>query len=154
MAFRFRLQRVLDLRQKAEEEAARALAGAQAAEEAARAELAALEAQRDQLAQRGDAAAGIPVGTLRTVGFLLGRMDERLDLAARQTVDAMHAVAQRQQALQAAFRERRTLDRLKERHQDEWTQAAAAADRQTMDDIALARFGQQPDGPDGARATE
>ena len=155
VAFRFRLQRVLDLRVRAEEAAARALAAAQDAEAAAQAELAALEQRRAELAVQADPAqaGGASIGALRTMGFLLGRMDEQVTVAAAQAVQAGRAVGDRHAALQLAWRDRRTLDRLREKHLDEWKGAMAALDRQTMDDIALARFGQQPDGA-RRRATE
>jgi flagellar FliJ protein len=150
--FRFRLQRVLDLRQRAERDAATALVRAQEAEEAARAEQTALEAQRAQLAGDADASAGASVGALRTVGFLLERMDAHIAAAAQHTDQARTVVDQRQAVLQAAFRDRRALDRLRERHQEAWRGAEAASDRQRMDDIALTRFTQTAPGPapDGA----
>jgi len=51
-------------------------------------------------------------------------------------------VGEREGLLRAAFRDRRTLDRLRERHQDAWRAGAAATDRQLMDEIALSRFAQ------------
>lgn len=147
--FRFRLQRVLDLRQRTERDAATALVQAQEVEEAARAEQEALAQQRDQLAADAAAADGASVGALRTLGFLLERMDDHVVAAAQQAAAASVEVQRRQAVLQAAYRDRRALDRLREKHRDAWVGAEAALDRQMMDDIALARFGQAGPAPEG-----
>jgi flagellar biosynthesis chaperone FliJ len=39
-----------------------------------------------------------------------------------------------------AFRDRKVLDRLREREMDDWRAGEVQADRRLMDDIALARF--------------
>jgi flagellar protein FliJ len=147
--FRFRLQRVLDLRERTERDAASALAMAQEQAELARQEEERLAAARDALAAQAngamDAAAaqsGASIGALRTLHFLLGRLDERVSAAAEETTTAEHAVAQRQEELRSAFRDRRTLDRLRERHEESHRSAESAADRQRMDEIALSRFAQ------------
>ena len=139
--FRFRLQRVLDLRERRERDAATALAQAQEAADAARRDAAALAAARAELAA-ADVGVGVPVGALHNLGFLLDRMDERVAVAGAVVRAAEGTVGEREGALRAAFRDRRTLDRLRERHQDAWRAGAAAADRQAMDEIALARFAQ------------
>jgi flagellar FliJ protein len=154
VTFRFRLQRVLDLRARVEQDAARALAGAREAEQAARAEQDALEARRAELAAQADPAAGATVGAMHLMGFLLGRMDEQVTAAAAQAAQAAETVTARHLALQTAWRDRRALDLLRERRLDEWKGATAALDRLTMDEIALARFGQHPDGAAARVATE
>src|SRR5688500_3826195 len=155
--FRFRLQRVLELRERKERDAATALVTAREQLERAREEEERLAAARDalaaqalaaQAASHGGASAGeapsggASVGALRTLHFLLGRLDERVASAASETTTAEHAAAQRHDELRAAFRDRRTLDRLRERHEESWRSAAAAADRNQMDEIALTRFSQ------------
>lgn len=142
--FRFRLQRVLDLRERRERDAATALTQAQEAADVARREAAALAAARSELAAGGalGAAAGAPAGALHTMAFLLDRMDARVAHAGAAVHAAEGVVGEREGVLRAAFRDRRTLDRLRERHQDAWRAGAAAADRQLMDEIALSRFAQ------------
>ena len=140
--FRFRLQRVLDLRARTERDAATALVSAQEAADAARDEQLRLERQREQLAaaQRTPDAAGASVGELRNLGFLLERMDEQVAGAAELTAAAEGTVQEREESLRAAFRDRRTLDRLREKHQDAWRAGEIAQDRALMDEIALTRF--------------
>jgi flagellar FliJ protein len=143
--FRFRLQRVLELRERHERDAATALTRARDAAEAARRDAAALAAARAELAARGRRGrAGRRAGG--------GAAQPRLPRSTAWTSAwpsagaavraAEGAVGEREGALRAAFRDRRTLDRLRERHQDAWRAGAAAADRQAMDEIALTRFGQ------------
>jgi len=45
-----------------------------------------------------------------------------------------------QEALTAAFKDRRVLDRLRERHEETYRATAEQTDRRAMDDIALSRF--------------
>ena len=146
--FRFRLQRVLELRERKERDAATELVQARDDAERARAEQARLEAARAELATRdgsGDGASS--VGALRTLHFLLGRLDERVAHAESEATTAEHVVAQRQDALTSAFRDRRTLDRLRERHTETWRAAEAAADLRQMDEIALTRFAKPKSSP-------
>lgn len=156
--FRFRLQRVLDLRARTERDAATALASAREQADLAREEQASLAAARAALAAQAvpgatpdnDAAS---IGSLRTLHFLLGRLDERVASAASDTAAAEHVVARRQDELRAAFRDRHTLDRLRERHAESWRAAEASADRMLMDEIALTRYTQPASGTTAGAAT-
>jgi flagellar biosynthesis chaperone FliJ len=167
--FKFRLQRVLDLRARTERDAATALVGAQEAADAARAAQLRLEEARAEMAARittgmaageapdgastgGASTGGSSVGALRNFSFLLDRMDERVAGAAQQSSAAQHAVTAHEDALRAAYRDRRTLDRLRERHHDAWRAGEAAIDRAAMDEIALTRFTQP--GAAGPRTTD
>lgn len=150
--FNFRLQRLLELREKAEQAQARALVSAQDAAEAARRE-------RDSLANvHGTAKAEIDaaqraeprIGHLQQLGYVLQSLDQRLETAGESVRAADQGVAEAQTELDAAARDRRVLDRLKDRHADQWRVEAAHQDRVGMDEIALARFTRNAD----ARASE
>jgi flagellar export protein FliJ len=144
--FRFRLQRVLEMRQRTERDAATALVSAQELVEQARAEQERLEAARLELATTAPGAtpaeAGASIGALRTLHFLLDRLDEHVASAAQITTSAEQTAALKQDELRVAFRDRHTLDRLRDRHAESWRVAELAADRQQMDEIALTRFTQ------------
>jgi flagellar FliJ protein len=155
--FRFRLQRVLDMRERTERDAATALVAAEEQAELARAEQERLRAAREVLAHHAlanptasqeltgeepSASGDVSVGALRTLQFLLGRLDERVEAAADAAASAEDVVSQKQDALRSAFRDRRALDRLREKQLEDWKAAASAADRNLMDDIALSRFTQ------------
>ena len=157
--FRFRLQRILELRERKQRDAATALASAQLDADQAREAQARLAAARATLAEStvpgapsapADAAS---VGTLRNLHFLLAQLDSHVASAASAADVAAQAVAKRQDELRTAFQERRTLDRLRERHEETWRATLSATDRQQMDEIALTRFTQSGTRMTGDAAT-
>lgn len=145
--FRFRLQRVLELREKHEQAQALELAKAEESANAARLqrdELQALHsASRQQLstAHRADPT----VGHLHHLGFVMNALDERLGHASQSLKSAEGVVSTARVSLDAAARDRRVLDRLKDRHEDAHRVVEGHRDRVTMDEIALARFTRQRD---------
>ncbi len=150
--FRFRLQRVLELRLEAEQAAAGVLAVARENAERARDALELLDAlhERTRL-QINEAQTDDPrIGHLRQLGLVLQSLEARVDsaVAVRQSADAAVEIAQA--TLDAAARDRRVLDRLKERHATAWRATEAHQDQLQMDEIALARFGRTNSADNGA----
>ncbi|MCA0375368.1 MAG: flagellar export protein FliJ [Gemmatimonadetes bacterium] len=146
--FKFRLQRILELRAQKEQAEARALAAARVTAEqavAAQAELAALRA--DSQAQL-HAATGetTRIGHLTQLGHALAALDVRVDQAGEVVQQADAEVLVAAGRLELAARDRRVLDRLKGRHEDVYRADAAQRDRVAMDEIALQRFARQQDG--------
>jgi len=139
--FKFRLQRVLDLRAKREEEAATELAEAREAAEQARLAAEALRNAREQAAAAGVPGAR-PVGYLQNASYLLAQIDQQVDAARQAAHEAEGVVRERFAAFATAFQERRVLDKLREKDHDAWRAAAVQLDRATMDAIALTRFTQ------------
>jgi flagellar FliJ protein len=151
MTFRFRLQRVLELREQAEQARAREMAAATDVAEQARREADALAALREAQREAIDAAAnGATVGELQHLTYVVRELDERLDVATEdvRTADAQLAAAQA--ALRDAARDRRVLDRLREKHVERHQEAALQQDRVTMDEIALAQFARRATTPPAA----
>jgi flagellar FliJ protein len=144
--FQFRLQRILDLRLKHEQAVAGRLAEARDAEEQAIEEATALERLRDAGAERAavEQANGPTIGQLRALHLLVERMSEEVRVALDEAAAAREQVEQRTEEFSAAFRERRVLDRLRERELEGWKAQEATADRQAMDSIALGRFVRKP----------
>ena len=140
--FKFRLQRLLDLREQKEREKAVALARAETVYDAARAALASLEAVRTIGRQRLQAAHATDrtVGQLRHLVFVLEQLDQQVAEAEASVREAEQQTAQTRDDLSAAHVERRVLDKLGDRHEADWRELAVQTDRQTMDTIALARF--------------
>ena len=140
--FRFRLQRVLDLRVKAEEGAAIRLADARHQAEAATRTAARLEATREEGMHRATARPGQPatVGQLQNLRYVIERLNHEVEHAYREVEAASKQVDQRLDEFSAAFRDRRVLDKLRERALESWKGDEVQADRQAMDNIALARF--------------
>lgn len=143
--FRFRLQRLLDLREAHERTRATEVARAEATCETARAALAELEAARDHGRERLNAAASGAgtVGEIRNLVFVLEQMDRQVAGAASAMYAAEGVAEAARRELHEAHVERRVLDRLRDRHEAGWREAEVSADRQAMDAIALTRHTQR-----------
>lgn len=146
--FRFRLQRLLEIRQRTEREAATRLVDATNEADAARRARSELASVRAAGREQFLVSAPSPVGMLHNLSYVLARLDERLESAATTVAAAEHSVAKVEGELREAFRARHILDRLRDRQHDEWKISAANADRATMDAVALSRFTQRPDAAD------
>ncbi|HEX7238954.1 MAG TPA: flagellar export protein FliJ [Longimicrobiaceae bacterium] len=149
--FNFRLQRVLDLRAKREQEVAVKLAEARDRADDARRAQAALEAVRTENRERLAHAhgGGRTVGQLRSLGFVLESLDRRITDAAGVVEAADAGVHASMLEMSDAFRDRRVLDRLRERHLESWRIEEVQQDRAAMDAIALTRFVQKGAGEGG-----
>ncbi|WP_309671622.1 flagellar export protein FliJ [Gemmatimonas sp.] len=142
MSFKFRLQRILELREQHEQAKARALASARDTAEAAHRAKDEIANLRDHSKQQISTTAnnGPRIGHLHQLGFVLASLDERVLLAADAAKLADSDVQKAQGMLEEAARDRRVLDRLKSRHADTWRADSAHKDRVAMDEIALAQF--------------
>jgi flagellar FliJ protein len=138
--FRFRLQQVLDLRETQERHLATQLAAALTAEQAAREALDSLQAERDAGAEGARQSRSHSVGELTNVAFILQQLDGQITDASDTVSAANDSVSQVKEAFTAAFKDRRILDRLRERHEQTYRVTAEQTDRRAMDDIALSRF--------------
>lgn len=142
--FKFRLQRVLDLRERREQEMTLALANAQRAAAQAREVHDTLEsACSDGQAHIARAAAGVDaraVGELQYLSLVLERLHVQANTAgeARSAADA--EVDLSTSALAAAARARQVLEQLREHQQVAWRQEETHADQMAMDAIALSQY--------------
>ena len=143
--FRFRLQRVLELREKREQAQAIQLARAEETANAARTQHDQLQAlHQASRAQISDAQRADPtVGHLHHLGFVLSALDHRMGQAAQVVTRAESAVSEARVSLDAAARDRRVLDRLKDKHSDAHRAGESHRDRVTMDEVALALYTRQ-----------
>lgn len=159
MSFQFRLQRLLELRAKAEQGRARTLVDAAERADELRRQQSAVQTLRQLQRESAEAAATgrITAGELQQFTYLLDQLDHRLARTADDVQQAERLVDEARMALQDASRDRRVLDRLKDRHEQRFHEAAVQQDRLLMDEVALSRFtqarraGGTPDGgmPDG-----
>ncbi len=138
--FRFRLQQVLDLREKQERQLATQLAAALGAERDAKDALNGLRAEREAGSGAASDGHSHSVGELSNLAFLMQQLDDRIAGANDTVTAANSSVSEVQEALTAAFKDRRVLDRLRERHKETYRATSEQTDRRTMDDIALSRF--------------
>jgi flagellar export protein FliJ len=154
--FKFRLQRVLELREEAARARSVALAEAEGQATAAR-------ETRDALADARDAGkqtltnasnSGTTVGTLQQMQFVIGALDQRLEQADSSIVTADSLVKRAQDELRTAFHAKHALSTLRDKQEDAHRASAQATDRALMDEIALTRF-QNADTPpsDSERST-
>jgi len=137
--FVFRLERLLQFRHSMEREEARRLGEAQRAQEEQR-RLAAQAASRVTAAQAQIAAAPPHCRTAGTLTNLTLVIDAAR--TAQAAAEAAHREAvTRVEAERARYEEarqaRRTVERLRERRQEDWHQDVSREDQQTIDEIAL-----------------
>lgn len=137
--FRFRLQQVLDLRQKREHHLATQLVRAMGDERDAQGTLDDLRAIREAGIDLPTPGASRSVGELSNLAFLLGALDGQIANATDAVDAAGHTVSEVKEALTGALQDRRILDRLRDRHQASHRLSEEQTDRRTMDDIALSR---------------
>ncbi len=140
--FRFRLQQVLDIREKQEQQLATQLVQALGYERDAQGTLDDLRAIRDAGIDLPTPGMARSVGELFNNAFLLGALDGQIANASDAVDTAGHNVMEVKEALTGALQERRILDRLRDRHQESHRISEEQTDRRTMDDIALTRFTQ------------
>jgi flagellar protein FliJ len=140
--FKFRLQRVLEMRLQSEQDAATRLAEARTSEEAALLERLRLEAARDEgMEKAASSAATQPtVGQLQNLRFLVDRLNDEIEAAQLEVEAAAADVRERLQEYSTAFRDRHMIDKLREKALETHRNEEAQADRKAMDSVALARF--------------
>jgi flagellar FliJ protein len=85
------------------------------------------------------------VGHLWQLDLALSALEVRMERAAEVVHEAEAQVVTAQEALAAAAKDRRVLDRLKERHAESYRAEFALKDRIAMDEIALAQFTRKDD---------
>lgn len=140
--FNFRLQRVLDLKEKREQDSAARLTVARSGEESARQKCTELEEAR------ADGARGVErvqsarptVGQLQNLRFVVERLDAHLESAYDDAQEAEHNVRRCLDEYTHAFRERKVLDRLRDRARETYIAVELQTDRRLMDAIALSGF--------------
>lgn len=142
MAFHFRLQQVLEIRSRGEREAAGHLAEARNQAQEAREALEALEGVRAAGSASLLAAGAAPksVSQLQAAARVLEHLDRHLVVSAQTAAAAEQKADASLLVYRDALRDRRVLDRLRDRHLEEWNAGEAVADRVEMDEVALSRF--------------
>jgi flagellar FliJ protein len=140
--FRFRLERVHEIRRQrergAQEDLAAAL-GRQAGEEAALGQVeATIEEARARF--RGGAGGGDlhAAGQLAASHAYLERLAGRRAVAVRDLNASRDEVGRRRQELEAAARERQALDRLRDRRRAEHARELARGESARLDELAIA----------------
>lgn len=141
-AFRFGLQKVLELREESEKKSAVGLARAR--KDAADAERARhdLEAVRDAGRARVAAQArgvGGPVGHLQNLLYVVDQMDGKIAAAETACRAADEEVSRSMDSFREAVRQRSAIGQLKERRMGQWRTEEAQKEQKEMDEVALTR---------------
>lgn len=140
--FRFRLQQVLDLREKHERQLSTQLVQAIGHERYAQTTLDDLRAIREAGIDLPAPGAARSIGELSNMVFLQGALDGQIATASDAVDVAGNAVLEVKEALTGALQDRRILDKLRDRHETTHRMSEEQLDRRTMDDIALSRHAQ------------
>jgi flagellar FliJ protein len=146
-AFKFRLQQVLELREKQEMQSAAKLAEAESVADEARVAKSVLESIQNSGARAlHEAHAAEPtVGHLKTIGYVIEQLSNHI-VGAQSRVDAAEQlVDQTRTELTSALQARRVLSRLRERHLASWRVEDNAQTMRQMDELALSRFTRRDD---------
>ena len=139
--FRFRLERLLELRRAKEAVARRAFAEASRAarEEAAR--LAAIGAEEEALKgmSRNARTGALDLTALRLAEGYLGALERRARAARERLAELSRAEAEKRRALAEAVRGVKALERFRARKLAEWSRAADREEVRVLDEAAAAR---------------
>jgi flagellar FliJ protein len=152
--FQFRLQRILDMRQQREQAVAGELAEARGSEERARLAAEALVKARNEGAESASRAQTLQLsaGQLQNLRYVVERMSDHVRVATEDAETARVNVDRCMVEFTTAFRNRKVLDRLRDRALTGWKADEVQADRRLMDEIALSRFSRRdPDPQEGPK---
>jgi flagellar FliJ protein len=139
--FRFRLDRLLDLRSRKERQQAETLGRALRDENAKRE---ALEQAQERLGTAREQAVPEPghltaAGTLHNLGLTVAAAMTRRDAAAVSQSEAEKALESERERYEAAQRDRRVIERLREKRLEDWTRDTDRKEQQELDGLALDR---------------
>ena len=139
--FDFSLQRVLELRERQEEQSARELAEAREEADKARQLHTDLQATRDAGRARMALAnwVGGAVGHVQNLIDVVGRVDAQVTAAEMECGQAEEQVEESIKAMEKSAQERKMIDRLRERRLDRWETEQAGHERKALDELALSR---------------
>lgn len=140
-AFRFRLDRVLRLRERAEREQARALGEALREEAAREAEARAAAERLARAAEQIGAADGheLPAGALANLRLARGAAEEQVDAARERVDEAGRQVDEERERWHEKRRDVRTLEKLREHRHEEWKLDETRREQKQSDDQTSSR---------------
>jgi flagellar FliJ protein len=146
MAFRFRLEKVLVHRRRLEDEAKREFIIAQAATNKALSDLEALYVAIDVARSRGHE---MQVGTsdhrmaptLQNIDSFINGQKIRIERQRAVIRDLKSTEERMHELLVEASKEKKTLEKLREKHLEEYRAELARKEQAELDDLAIMRFG-------------
>ena len=143
MAFRFRLQPLLDYRASREEEARLSLAREVAQLERQRRALASLGLRRQEVLAALERAKGevMPAGRLALYFETVAGLEAAAETQARTVAAQERLVEEARRRWAAARRDLRVMERLRERAFSAWRTAERRREEREMDELVVLRFG-------------
>lgn len=144
--FRFPLQRVLQLREQLELERAAALGQAQREEQARREALDQAEERLDRTAEQMRDSAGTitTAGALRNLGLTVNAAQNHLEAAEDQHRAAEETMQAEEERFGEARKDRRVVERLRDRRHEAWTVETSREAQKDQDEIAARRWKEGP----------
>lgn len=142
--FAFRLERLRELRERAEREQAAVLGAAMRAEQRERDGLARAQRDYERLGDeigRTAGAAPLPAGLLDGLGLARDAAGARIDAAANAVEQANARVVEEQERYGEKRRDLRVVEKLKEKRLETWKDDVSRAEQKEVDDVALRRRG-------------
>lgn len=137
--FEFSLQKVLDYRQRREEQAIRAFMEAQAQLLHEQAVLHKLIVEREGCLRRSRRQQRLTVELLDVEQTYLSALEERIETQRERVAEAEKVAEEKREALIEAQRERKALERLREKHYEQWRQEILRTEQKVLDDLATVR---------------
>jgi len=142
-AFKFRLQSVLEIREREERDAGVKLVDAEGKADEARVAKQALEDIREKGAAAMHVAHAPTIGQINTIGYVLEQLNHHIADAQTRVAAAEQVVTQARADLTSALQARRVLSKLRDKHFENWQKEDNAKEMQQMDEFALSRFARQ-----------
>lgn len=141
--FKFKLQIVLDVKEKREEEEKEKLAKLFKLKADEEAVLAKLEREKfdtlEELKEK-QKTGGINVEKIKMYHAHLKKLDHRITNQKLRLTEIDIAIDKQREALLEATKEKKTFEKLKEKHYDEWLKELDAEERKFIDELATIRF--------------
>lgn len=139
--FRFRLERLLEVRRAKEDVAQRAFADARRATLEETKALTALLAEEEDVKRRSREARVGPLDltALRVQEGYLGAVDRRVKASRERLLELGQAETEKRRALVEAMKGVKALERFRERKLAEWTRSRDRDERKALDEAAHAR---------------
>ena len=140
-SFVFRLERVFRLREQIERQRAQALAQAMRDEQQRRDALERAAAQLDRCSAQAAGTEGTiaPAGVLQNLGIAMAAVAQQVEQARVSHREAEASVANETEQFGEARRDRRVVERLRERQQSEWDTAQSRDEQKEIDGVAARR---------------
>lgn len=150
--FVFRLQTVLDIKIKKEEEEKKKLGELiawQKQEEAILAQMIGQEQQtRDMLKEKQATGQWLEVDELKRISYFLKKIANDIAAQKQKLVDIARRIDEQRDALLNAVKEKKTLETLKENQYNEWVREVDEEEAKVLDELATLKYAREGYGGD------